>query len=256
MGQALQPEISLVALVFVLGLKHGLDPDHLVAIDGFTRTTRSRWCGLFFSLGHGLVVTLTAVMVALIAAAWQAPAWLEHTGTWISIAVLVALGAANIAMALRTPRGRAVALVGVRSRLLPARLAEASHPAVIAAVGAAFAVSFDTISNALVFSVASGWLFAALLGGVFTVGMVITDALNGLWIARLVRRADARAATASRYMSIAVGVLCFAVALYALAQYALPPLAVATEHWAPALGLATCIFLLAAYFAYGSRTEH
>jgi nickel/cobalt transporter (NiCoT) family protein len=256
MGQALQPEISLVALVFVLGLKHGLDPDHLVAIDGFTRTTRSRWCGLFFSLGHGLVVTLTAVTVALIAAAWQAPPWLEHTGTWISIAVLVTLGTANIAMALRTPRGRAVALVGVRSRLLPARLAEASHPAVIAAVGAAFALSFDTISNALVFSVASGWAFAAILGLVFTVGMVITDALNGLWIARLVRRADARAVTASRYMSIAVGVLCFAVALYALAQYALPPLAVATEHWAPALGLATCVFLLAAYFAYGSRTEH
>jgi len=248
--------MSLVALVFVLGLKHGLDPDHLVAIDGFTRTTRSRWCGLFFSLGHGLVVTLTAVSVALIAAAWQAPACLEHTGACISVAVLVTLGAANIAMALRTPRGRAVALVGVRSRFLPARLAEASHPALIAAVGAAFAISFDTISNALVFSVASGWAFAALLGLVFTVGMVLTDALNGLWIARLVQRADARAAAASRYMSIAVGVLCFAIALYALAQYALAPLALAAERWAPALGLATCLFLLAAYLAYGSRTEH
>ena len=248
--------MSLVALVFALGLKHGLDPDHLVAIDGFTRTTRSRWCGLFFSLGHGLVVTLTAVAVALIAAAWQAPAWLEHTGTWISIAVLVTLGGANIAMALRTPRGRPVALVGVRSRFLPARVAEASHPAVIAAVGAAFAVSFDTISNALVFSVASGWAFAAILGLVFTAGMVFTDALNGLWIARLVRRADARAAAASRYMSIAIGVLCFAIALYALAQYALPALAVAAERWAPALGLATGLLLLAAYLAYGSRTEH
>ena len=60
--------MSLLALVLVLGLKHGLDPDHLVAIDGFTRTTRSRWCGLFFSIGHGLAVTLTAVTVALIAA--------------------------------------------------------------------------------------------------------------------------------------------------------------------------------------------
>jgi nickel/cobalt transporter (NiCoT) family protein len=248
--------MSLVALVFVLGLKHGLDPDHLVAIDGFTRTTRSRWCGLFFSLGHGLVVTLTAVTVALIAGAWQAPAWLEHTGTWISIAVLVTLGAANVAMALRAPRGRAVALVGVRSRFLPARLAEASHPAVIAAVGAAFALSFDTISNALVFSVASGWVFAALLGGVFTGGMVITDALNGLWIARLIRRADVRTAAASRYMSIAIGVLCFSLALYGLAVYALPALAQAAEHWAPLLGAGTCAFLLAAYLVYGTRTEH
>ena len=57
-------------------------------------------------------------------------------------------------------------------------------------------------------------------------------------------------------MSIAVGVLCFAIALYALAQYALPPLAVAAERCAPALGLATCLFLLAAYLAYGSHIEH
>src|SRR5438874_2717894 len=56
--------LGLAALVFVPGLKHGLDPDHLVAIDGFTRSTRSRWCGLFFSLGHGVVVTLVGVGVA------------------------------------------------------------------------------------------------------------------------------------------------------------------------------------------------
>src|SRR5258707_8754377 len=81
--------LGLAALVFVLGLKHGLDPDHLVAIDGFTRSSRSRWCGLFFSLGHGVVVTLVGVGVALIAADWQPPQWLEYTGAWISIGVLV-----------------------------------------------------------------------------------------------------------------------------------------------------------------------
>jgi nickel/cobalt transporter (NiCoT) family protein len=42
---------GLAALVFALGLRHGFDPDHLVAIDGLTRTSKSRWCGLFFSLG-------------------------------------------------------------------------------------------------------------------------------------------------------------------------------------------------------------
>src|SRR5260221_598841 len=53
--------LGLAALFFVLGLKHGLDPDHLVAIDGFTRSSRSRWSGLFFSLGHRVVVTLVRV---------------------------------------------------------------------------------------------------------------------------------------------------------------------------------------------------
>ncbi|MCC6609025.1 MAG: hypothetical protein IT515_05045 [Burkholderiales bacterium] len=51
--------LALAALVFFLGVKHGLDPDHLVAIDGLTRFNSqadrrlARWCGALFSLGHG-----------------------------------------------------------------------------------------------------------------------------------------------------------------------------------------------------------
>src|SRR5256885_8709082 len=80
--------LGLAALVFVLGLKHGLDPDHLVAIDGFTRSSRSRWCGLFFSLGHGVVVTLVGVAVALIATEWQAPHRLGDTRPRVSVRVV------------------------------------------------------------------------------------------------------------------------------------------------------------------------
>src|SRR5258708_10769610 len=75
--------LGLAALVFVLGLKHGLDPDHLVAIDGLTRSsTREemrRWCGLFFSLGHGCVVTLVGIALAVVASDWQAPRCVAHT---------------------------------------------------------------------------------------------------------------------------------------------------------------------------------
>jgi high-affinity nickel-transport protein len=241
--------MSLVALVFVLGLKHGLDPDHLVAIDGFTRTTRSRWCGLFFSLGHGLVVTLVGVAVAIAAAQAQAPAWLELSGAWISIGVLTVLGVANVLAVLRTPPGQPVALVGARSHWLPERLARASHPAVIAGVGAAFAVSFDTVSHALVFSSAAGAGFAALLGAVFTLGMVSTDALNGWWISRLVRAADRRAAFASRCMSVAIAALCLAIAAYGAAKQAAPELGTPIDAWAPVLGAATLAILLVVYSA-------
>src|SRR5438045_4858309 len=251
MGQALHPEISVIALVFVLGLKHGLDPDHLAAIDGFVRTTKRdemrRWCGLFFSLGHGLVVTLVGVAVALLAAAWQPPSWLELSGAWISIGVLAVLGCGNLIAVLRTPAGQPVALAGMRAHWLPARLAQASHPAIIAAVGAAFGISFDSISTALVCSAASGVLFAALLGAVFTLGMATTDQLNGWWIARLVRRADQRAAVASRYMSVAIAGLCFVLALYGLVKYALPQLSAPADAWAPAIGAATCAFMLLVY---------
>jgi nickel/cobalt transporter (NiCoT) family protein len=228
--------IGMVTLVFLLGLRHGFDPDHLVAIDGMTRSTASRWCGLFFSLGHGVAVTLIGVAVALAATEWQAPAWLEHTGAFLSIAVLLTLGIGNLLSLARTPDGTRVALVGLRGRWLTERLARASHPAVIAAIGAAFAVSFDTVSHALAFSLSgaamAGALFAALLGLVFTLGMVLTDALNGLWVARMMTIADRRAASASRWMSAAVAFLCLLIAALALLKQSLPiptlPLSAAT----------------------------
>jgi high-affinity nickel-transport protein len=237
--------LGLAALVFVLGLKHGLDPDHLVAIDGFTRSSRSRWCGLFFSLGHGVVVTLVGVAVALVATEWQPPHWLEDTGAWISIGVLLALGVANLLAVLRARPGVPVPLVGLRGHWLSERLARASHPAVIAAVGAAFALSFDTISHALVFSMTgatlAGWFFAAVLGVVFTAGMALTDAVNGLFVARLVAGADERAAAASRCMSIAIAALCLGLAAFSLAKY--PP------GLAPLLSAASVAVVILAYVA-------
>src|SRR5512132_1400920 len=127
---------SLVAVVFLLGLKHGLDADHLAAIDGLARYNAgrkprlSRWSGLLFSAGHGAVVTAVAVAVATVAAGWRAPAWLEEAGTWSSIGFLTLLGVANLLAVLRTPRDEVVRTVGLRSRFF-GRLTRAEHPVVI-----------------------------------------------------------------------------------------------------------------------------
>jgi high-affinity nickel-transport protein len=230
MGGFIHPEMmAMVALVFALGLKHGFDPDHLVAIDGMTRSSKSRWCGLFFSLGHGVVVTLIGIAVALAATEWQAPSWLEPTGAWISILVLLALGLANLASLWRTPAGADVPLVGLRSSWFADRLARTSHPVVIASIGAAFALSLDTISQALLFSL-SGWAFAAVLGLVFTLGMVLADALNGLWVARMITTAN------RRWMSGAIAFLCLALAAGSSIKHVVP---------APALSIATLLVILA-----------
>ena len=225
--------LGLAGLVFLLGLRHGFDPDHLVAIDGLTRSNRSRWNGLFFSLGHGVVVTLVGLVVAIAATGWRAPAWLEALGAWISISVLLALGLGNLAMLSRTPGGRSVALVGIRSRWFAEQLSRGSHPVFIAAIGAAFALSFDTISHALVFSLTgatmAGWLFALLLGLVFTSGMVLVDALNGFWIAKM---------RGSRAVSATIACLCLAIAASAAAKLELSK---------PAMSLATLLAVAAAY---------
>ena len=245
MGTAFPAEIALAALVFALGLRHGLDPDHLVAIDGLTRSSRSRWTGFFFSLGHGIVVTLIGVILALAATDWQPPAWVDGFGTLVSIGILVALGAANLAMSVRTPQGTHVPTVGLRGRWLTERLARASHPVVVAAIGAAFAVSFDTLSHALLFSAsgatAAGWLVAAALGLVFTTGMVITDALNGWWVARMIGSSDARA---SRWISVTVALLCFGIAATGLAKVELPSF----------VGVATFAIVMSAWLVARRKT--
>lgn len=224
---------GLAALVFLLGLRHGLDPDHLVAIDGLTRSNRSRWNGLFFSLGHGAVVTVVGLAVAIAATEWRAPAWLQELGAWLSISVLVVLGLANLTMLFRTPREQAVPLVAIRGRWFAGQLSGASHPVLIASIGAAFALSFDTISHALMFSLTgaamAGWLFATLLGLVFTLGMVLTDALNGWWVARM---------RGSRAVSVAIALLCLAIAAIAAAELELSK---------PVLSLATVVVVAAAY---------
>jgi high-affinity nickel-transport protein len=248
--------LSVVAIVFLLGLKHGLDPDHLAAIDGLTRFNArrqprlSRWSGLLFSAGHGAVVTAVAVAVATVATEWRAPGWVEHAGRWIAIAFLTLLGIANLTAVLRTPRGRVVRPVGLRGRYL-APLTRAQHPVLIAAVGAAFALSFDTLSQAVLFSITgsnlAGWLFAGSLGVVFTLGMIATDALNGLWVSQMVRSADQRAAAASRMMSMAIALTSLAIAALAATRQLLPWPDERLEAWSIALSAAVILIVAAAW---------
>jgi len=212
---------GLALMVFLLGLRHGMDPDHLATIDGLARYNGqnrprvARWSGCLFSLGHGAIVTLVAGFVAATLHDSAAPEWLERIGAGISIAFLLALGIVNVVAVFRTPADRVVRLAGIKGRWL-GRIAETGHPAVIAMIGAAFALSFDTVSQAAVFSLTAahlaGWPFSVALGLVFTLGMMATDGLNGAWVARMVERADRRARVASRAVGLAIASLGIGIA--------------------------------------------
>lgn len=58
--------------------------------------------------------------------------------------------------------------------------------------------------------------------------MMAVDGINGLWIARLLRRADRRAAIASRTMAVAVGILSATIGIFTVARRWLPEV----EAWA------------------------
>lgn len=223
--------LALSLLVFVLGLKHGFDADHLATIDGLTRFNArkrpglARYCGALFSLGHGAVVVAIALTVSTLARYWQTPEWLETVGAWISIAFLFALGLLNIHAVLRAEPGEVVHPVGLKGRFL-GRLAQAARPGLIALVGALFALSFDTISQAALFALTAsqfgGWQDALLLGLLFMLGMLVTDGINGFWISRLIVRADQVARIASRVMSLVVAGISLLVGAFGVMKLSLP----------------------------------
>ena len=250
--------IALLSLVAVFGAKHGLDPDHLATIDGLTRynlrqaPSRARWCGSLFSLGHGAVVMLVALGVGIASTRWQVPPWMEDVGTWISIAFLTLLGLLNLYAVLATSTDKVVAPVGLKAGLLGS-LQSASHPLAIAAVGALFALSFDTMSQAALFAVTAtrhgGIEHALALGLAFTAGMLVMDGVNGLWIARMLRGADRRARLASRVMGIAVALISLAVAAIGLARWLRTDIAAWYQGKELALGVALIVLVALSFVA-------
>ena len=253
--------IAIVALL--LGMKHGFDADHLATIDGLARFNAranprlARFAGALFSLGHGAVVLAISLAVATVASNWRVPGWLEAFGAWLSIAFLLVLGLANLSAVARAQPHEVVRMRGLRSALLGSRVVRRARALGIALVGALFALSFDTVSQAALLALAGarfggGWQPALLLALVFTAGMLIVDGVNGLWISRLLRRSDAAARVASRVMGVAVGSVSLLVAGVGLARQLWPVVDARLEGSELAFG-ATVTALLLGAFLLGQR---
>ena len=249
----------LITLAFALGLKHGMDADHLATIDGLTRFNSStgrhrlaRLCGFFFSLGHGIVVCIVAVTATLLFRHDSVPAWMDDVGTWVSASFLLLLGALNLYAVFSTPSHEMVQMAGIKGRWL-GNLKNAGSLILVSLVGALFALSFDTLSQAALFSVTAlryGGITYALLPAVcFMTGMMLTDAINGLWISHLLRRADASALIASRIMGVTVALLSLSVAGLGLSRRFLPESTVWQEGRELLIGATVIVVVAGSYLA-------
>jgi high-affinity nickel-transport protein len=229
---------ALCLLAFVLGARHGFDADHLATIDGLTRCNARtnprlvRAAGSLFSLGHGAVVLLVALAAGSLSAGWQTPAWLETTGATVSIMFLFGLAFLNLRAVLVAGPDAIVAPAGFKAKLL-GRFLTVRRAWAVVAIGALFALSFDTISQAALFALAAtrfgGVADALLVAGLFVLGMLAVDGINGVWISQMIRRADRTAVIASRLMALTVAGISIAVGLLAVARLTLPPVDVWVE---------------------------
>lgn len=251
---------ALCILVFLLGMRHGLDADHLAAIDGLTRVSarrqqwHSRYCGALFSLGHGAVVLSIALMAGMLGAHWVPPAWFAALGGGLSIGLLLLIGAVNLHAVLRAPPGTPVPLVGVRGQLVDRLLGRSegtSGPLAVMGVGSMFALSFDTLSQSALFAMMAvrfgGTAHAMTLGLLFVLGMLFSDGANGWWISRLISRTDRLAVLASRRMTLAVACASLLVAATGIARMASGWIDGLLEGRELAIGLSVVAFMAVCY---------
>lgn len=247
--------LSGFVLMFVLGLRHGLDPDHIACIDGLTwraldqtkaSTTRGAetnspnqtgptgrgnrdlapWVGTLFAVGHGLLVTAIAVGVNQISSHVHVPNTAVVVFGWVPTVLLLFVGVLNLRQLLSgnkvyVPRGW-------KMKLLPRRLRENSSPFAVVAIGVLFATVFDTATQAsawgYVATSSGGMLAAAGAGLIFTAGMVITDTLDGRLLCHVVRRSDGEL-VGQRYrraLGWLIVTLSFGVAGYNIAKEFVP----------------------------------
>lgn len=244
--------IALFALAFAFGIKHGLDPDHLATIDGLARFNASskpwlaKWSGVLFSIGHGLVVTTVVEVVALMPGRIALPSWLEGLGMAVSIITLLLLGGLNFYAAFNT-QTVATRPVGLKSWMR----FQSGHPAIVLGIGALFALSFDTMSQAAFFSLAANNVaiefYAFTLGVVFTVGMIVSDGVNGMLTARFIKESGKRALIASRVMSLVIGSVSLFVAMLGIIKWMQSSLEVDTGLYEMWPSIAVVIWVIAGF---------
>jgi hypothetical protein len=87
--------LAILALGFVLGLKHATDADHVVAVTTFvseqTSLVRSCWIGAFWGAGH--TISLSVAGLAVILFKINIPKWMETRLEFAVAVMLVVLGA-------------------------------------------------------------------------------------------------------------------------------------------------------------------
>ncbi len=205
--------LGTAVLAYVLGLRHAVDADHIAAIDNVVRKLmqegkRPVAVGLFFSLGHSLVVALAVAAIATAAFALR-----RHfhefkligsiIGTAASAFFLLAIAAINLVVLrgvwrsfLRARRGEPVAeheldlLLsgrGFLARIFRPLFRMVSRSWQMFPIGFLFGLGFDTATEISLFTVAASQASDGLTLGtvmifpaLFAAGMTLLDTTDSV----------------------------------------------------------------------------
>ena len=205
--------LGTASLAYTFGLRHGVDPDHIAAIDNVTRKLmqegkRPLYAGFFFALGHSTVVVIASVFVALSVAALQAKfeGFREIggvIGTSVSALFLLGISIANIAILVSVYRMFAAVRRGDRlieddlhnvlaqrgflGRMLRSLFGVITRSWHMYPLGLLFGLGFDTASEIGLLGISAAQGSAGLpvwsilvFPALFTAGMSLVDTTDGV----------------------------------------------------------------------------
>ena len=182
--------LSLALLGFLLGVRHALDPDHVVAIGTIaTRTStvrRAAGVGALWGVGHTITILVVGGAIVLLRVAIS-----PRVGLAMEFAValmLILLGVLNLLSARRTE----------------ARAPSAARPLL---VGMVHGLAGSAAVALLVVAMVPSQAWAALYLVLFGVGTILGMALVTVLIAFPASLALTRVASARRWLTAASGVV-------------------------------------------------
>ena len=208
-GGMTSPYLPLYLMAYTLGMRHALDADHIAAIDNVSRSMLSRGerptgVGLLFALGHSAVVGATTLLAAVGASKLQGS--MSHLQTIVATlssvlaaAILFYLAPRNWRVAWRILRTGTAPIDsvpgskpgGLVSRLLARFLTARLRGWHMLLIGALFGLGFETATALSMMALvgtqsAQGLRVAnlAIFPVLFTAGMVLVDALDGVLMER------------------------------------------------------------------------
>jgi high-affinity nickel-transport protein len=228
----LQQDLTGFIVLSVLGLRHGLDPDHITVIDGYTyrlhlrKSIWTRWVGTLFTFGHGIMVTAIALFLCILKNNFEMPTMLDIIVEWLSSVMLLFMGISNLISLARRDNGQ---LTGFRKKLLPKSFSNSLNPFTVIVTGIIFGFIFDTSSQIAAFgyavAVSNQWIYAILGGVVFSLGLILTGTCDSLLLSKLLKTFDQKKIQRHRFkLNVLITIMCFAIPLYKIASAMNPAL--------------------------------
>lgn len=170
--------------MFLLGLRHALDVDHITAIDNLVRlhnaTRKSRWVGAGFGVGH--MISVLAEMILIIYVIGNITR-IDQLSFWGGVIGAVALGIIGIVNIYSMKKWGKTGSAILASKVL-ARTGVMNPFSSALLTGMVFGLGFDTatqisaITLSAVASATLGMQMALVLAGFFAVGMIPVDTID------------------------------------------------------------------------------